>query len=236
LSIVLVGEGDLAVGKTNQPVIGQGDSMGIAGQILEHLLGPSERGLAVDPPGLPVPAEWKYGAGRRSLRRCSSQRSFSSLCHFGGRRLSVGVVTGTVDLLYHDPETDRLVVADYKTDDLDRGEAETRSEAYAPQGAVYARALQEALDLEEEPRFELGFCGPNGWSEGAEITAIPTRGAPEELTAGHHRLTTAQRSRRRATTDRRRLRGVDDTLSPTDHGSEELTTSRHQPTTPQRSC
>jgi ATP-dependent exoDNAse (exonuclease V) beta subunit len=75
----------------------------------------------------------------------------------GGDGSPVGVVTGTVDLLYRDPETGRLVVADYKTDDLDPGETEARAAAYAPQGAVYVRALQEALELEEELRFELWF-------------------------------------------------------------------------------
>jgi ATP-dependent helicase/nuclease subunit A len=70
----------------------------------------------------------------------------------------VGAVTGAVDLLYRDPETGRLVVADYKTDDL-AGDEELarRAETYAPQGALYARAVQEALGLPEPPRFELWF-------------------------------------------------------------------------------
>lgn len=70
----------------------------------------------------------------------------------------VGVVVGTVDLLYRDPSTGRLVVADYKTDDPDvPGGVEERVKVYAPQGATYVRALSEALDLEEPPRFELWF-------------------------------------------------------------------------------
>lgn len=68
---------------------------------------------------------------------------------------AVGVVSGTIDLLYRDPATGCLVVADYKTDDLSALEA--RVEVYAPQGGVYVRALREALELEEEPRFELWF-------------------------------------------------------------------------------
>ncbi|HWM91801.1 MAG TPA: UvrD-helicase domain-containing protein [Thermoanaerobaculia bacterium] len=68
---------------------------------------------------------------------------------------AVGVVSGTIDLLYRDPATGRLVVADYKTDDPEV--LEDRIAVYAPQGATYARALREALDLEEPPRFELWF-------------------------------------------------------------------------------
>ncbi|HVG08390.1 MAG TPA: UvrD-helicase domain-containing protein [Thermoanaerobaculia bacterium] len=68
---------------------------------------------------------------------------------------SVGFVSGTIDLLYRDPATGRLVVADYKTDDPEALEA--RVAVYAPQGATYVRALREALGLEEPPRFELWF-------------------------------------------------------------------------------
>jgi ATP-dependent exoDNAse (exonuclease V) beta subunit len=70
----------------------------------------------------------------------------------------VGVVSGTIDLLYRDPDTGRLVVADYKTDDLSAsGGVEAKVAVYASQGATYVRALREALDLEEDPRFELWF-------------------------------------------------------------------------------
>ncbi len=69
----------------------------------------------------------------------------------------VGVVSGTIDLLYRDPETGRLVVADYKTDDPAAGGIDAKVAVYAPQGATYVRALREALDLEEDPRFELWF-------------------------------------------------------------------------------
>jgi ATP-dependent helicase/nuclease subunit A len=72
-----------------------------------------------------------------------------------GDHSPVGVVTGTIDLLYRDPETGRLVVADYKTDEVD--DLEARAAVYAPQGALYARAIQEALELKEAPRFELWF-------------------------------------------------------------------------------
>jgi ATP-dependent helicase/nuclease subunit A len=70
----------------------------------------------------------------------------------------VGVVTGAVDLVYRDPGTGHLVIADYKTDEVeDPEEIARRAAVYAPQGATYVRALQEALDLPHPPRFELWF-------------------------------------------------------------------------------
>ncbi|RPH56358.1 hypothetical protein EHM82_03520, partial [bacterium] len=75
-----------------------------------------------------------------------------------GEHSPVGVVSGTIDLLYKDPKTGRLVIADYKTDEVEGGEEmEARAAVYAPQGAIYARAIQEALELGEAPRFELWF-------------------------------------------------------------------------------
>lgn len=69
----------------------------------------------------------------------------------------VGALVGTIDLLYRD-EQGALVVADYKTDLAPSAEAEAqRAAAYAAQGAVYTRAIREALRLTAEPRFELWF-------------------------------------------------------------------------------
>ncbi|MCU0303457.1 MAG: UvrD-helicase domain-containing protein [Thermoanaerobaculales bacterium] len=68
------------------------------------------------------------------------------------------VVGGAVDLVYTDPDDGRLVVADYKTDAVERDdEIAERCERYRPQLAVYASALQTALDLDEEPHLELWF-------------------------------------------------------------------------------
>jgi ATP-dependent exoDNAse (exonuclease V) beta subunit len=70
----------------------------------------------------------------------------------------VGVVAGAVDLLYRDPDDGRLVVADYKTDEVaTEDEIRRRAEVYAPQGRTYARAVGEALELPQPPRFELWF-------------------------------------------------------------------------------
>ncbi|MFI5167857.1 MAG: UvrD-helicase domain-containing protein [Thermoanaerobaculales bacterium] len=74
------------------------------------------------------------------------------------RDAPVGFVAGAIDLVYRDPLDGGLVIADYKTDEVS-GEAEiaARAAVYAPQGAAYRRALQQALGLATPPRFELWF-------------------------------------------------------------------------------
>jgi ATP-dependent helicase/nuclease subunit A len=68
----------------------------------------------------------------------------------------VGYWSGAIDLVYRDPETGRAVIADYKTDRVD-DVTDERAAAYRDQGAVYQRALREALALDYTPRFELWF-------------------------------------------------------------------------------
>ena len=70
----------------------------------------------------------------------------------------VGAIIGTIDLLYQDPDTGALVVADYKTDRI-AGEdgLEERAQIYKAQGEIYLRAVREALGAEVPPRFELWF-------------------------------------------------------------------------------
>ncbi|HUF79116.1 MAG TPA: UvrD-helicase domain-containing protein [Thermoanaerobaculia bacterium] len=82
----------------------------------------------------------------------------------------VGFVSGSVDLLYRDAETGGLVVADYKTDRVETAEEiGERSRAYAPQARLYARAVQEALGLDQPPRAELWFL----WR--GEVVTVPAR-------------------------------------------------------------
>ncbi len=70
----------------------------------------------------------------------------------------LGFSSGVLDLLYRDPQTGDLVVADYKTDALGSPEAlEERARSYAPQGLLYCRAVEQALELPQLPRFELWF-------------------------------------------------------------------------------
>jgi len=75
-----------------------------------------------------------------------------------GEREPVGCVSGVIDVVYRDPSTGVLVIADYKTDEV-HTEAEVREKVakYVSQGKSYVRALQEALALPAPPRFELWF-------------------------------------------------------------------------------
>lgn len=75
-----------------------------------------------------------------------------------GHRSPVGIVSGAIDLLYRDPQDGRVVVADYKTDEVETEEQlRNRVEVYEAQGTTYARAIEEALELDQSPRVELWF-------------------------------------------------------------------------------
>jgi ATP-dependent exoDNAse (exonuclease V) beta subunit len=66
--------------------------------------------------------------------------------------------SGIIDLVYRDPSTGELVIADYKTDRVsDRAECEAKAKQYEEQGRFYVETLQAALGLADEPRFELWF-------------------------------------------------------------------------------
>jgi ATP-dependent helicase/nuclease subunit A len=95
----------------------------------------------------------------RGLRASILARELPVLIPPGdGPHAPAGVVTGAIDLLYRDPATGEIVVADYKTDHAaTAADLQSRATAYAPQGAAYVRAVQEALDLKRPPRFELWF-------------------------------------------------------------------------------
>lgn len=77
----------------------------------------------------------------------------------------IAFVSGTIDLVYRDPEKAELVVADYKTnriDDSGNVEAWIKDQRahYAPQLRTYSRAIQEAFGLPKPPRAELWFLWP----------------------------------------------------------------------------
>jgi len=90
-----------------------------------------------------------------------------------GPEAPVGCWSGVVDLVYRDPATGELAIADYKTDRVSADDACTRALGYAAQGRVYARALQAALGLPARPRFELWFLDPG------RIEVVPQDGAPD---------------------------------------------------------
>jgi ATP-dependent helicase/nuclease subunit A len=85
-------------------------------------------------------------------------RELPVLLPAGEDDLALAFVAGAVDLVYRDPDSDELVIVDYKTDVLEGDAAlEARAGEYAAQGAVYQRALQDGLGLEHTPRFDLWF-------------------------------------------------------------------------------
>src|SRR5712692_7068967 len=63
VAIILPQEADAAVGESEEAAVGDGDAMGIAGEIIEHLLGSAERSLGIDDPG-----NGPQAAGRRRIR------------------------------------------------------------------------------------------------------------------------------------------------------------------------
>ena len=69
----------------------------------------------------------------------------------------LGLWSGAADLLYRDPETGEIIVADYKTDAVPADSVAERARNYAGQGGLYTRAVQRALALARLPRFELWF-------------------------------------------------------------------------------
>jgi len=122
----------------------------------------------------PVVAAEAFGRATSLLDRLVGSRCPVRLAelapHVAARELEVflepsdddgsSVISGAVDLVYTDPDDGRLVVADYKTDRVETEEAiEERVERYRPQLAVYASALEQALNLEEPAHTELWFLG-----------------------------------------------------------------------------
>ncbi len=69
---------------------------------------------------------------------------------------AVGAIVGTADLVYRD--NGRLAVVDFKTDAvIAEAEIQQRADVYRVQLELYARALEESLDLAEPPWMELWF-------------------------------------------------------------------------------
>jgi ATP-dependent helicase/nuclease subunit A len=85
----------------------------------------------------------------------------------GSESEALGFVSGTIDLLYRDPETGQPVIVDFKTDLVEtEEELAARAKAYAAQEEVYARAIQQALDLPTLPRAQLWFLWADQMWEG----------------------------------------------------------------------
>ena len=62
-------EGDVAVGKSNQPAVGNGDAMSISAEIAQHVFGPAERPFGVDDPVVTEQYPQPGGEGARFRKR-----------------------------------------------------------------------------------------------------------------------------------------------------------------------
>jgi len=72
---------------------------------------------------------------------------------------ATGALSGSIDLVYTDPDTRSPIIADFKTDSPEH--LETQLPAYRKQLNTYAGAFQEALGLEAKPTAEL-WCIASG--------------------------------------------------------------------------
>src|SRR5438270_7232278 len=99
VAIILPAEADPALGKTDQAAVGDGDAMGIAAEIIEHLLGSAERALGVDDPanGAQRPQPGSEGGGRGQARQIAKE---PELAHIE-RRLQAGQEKPAVEMRQH---------------------------------------------------------------------------------------------------------------------------------------
>jgi len=98
------------------------------------------------------------GARRRALAGHELARELPLVLRPAGAAADepTGALVGVLDLLYREPPSGDLVVADFKTDALaDDADVADRVARYAPQLRLYGRAVQEALGLPSPPRLEL---------------------------------------------------------------------------------
>jgi hypothetical protein len=71
---------------------------------------------------------------------------------------AIAGISGTIDLVLRDDESDGLVVIDFKTDDISATEdLDQYADRYVQQISTYSAALQDALELPQRPRAELWF-------------------------------------------------------------------------------
>ncbi|MDH3519212.1 MAG: UvrD-helicase domain-containing protein [Myxococcales bacterium] len=86
----------------------------------------------------------------------------------------LALFSGSIDLVYRDPESGAFVVVDYKTDRVaDDAELAARTRSYARQGAVYQRAVAAALGLDALPRFELWYLSADRRVDASAPAAAP---------------------------------------------------------------
>src|SRR5438067_12928979 len=99
VAIILPAEADPALGKTDQAAVGDGDAMGIAAEIIEHLLGSAERALGVDDPanGAQRPQPGSEHGWRGQARQIAKEAEFARI----ERRLEAGQEKPAVETRQH---------------------------------------------------------------------------------------------------------------------------------------
>lgn len=97
----------------------------------------------------------------RDLRDVVLARELPLLAEASGASEAAALdgIVGTLDLLYRDPASGEIVVADFKTDDIAADDVVAAVAAkvarYRPQLELYGRAVQSAMALDRPPRLEL---------------------------------------------------------------------------------
>jgi len=69
VSGVAPAKGDVVVGKSNQPAVGNGDAMSVSAEIAQHVFWPAERALGVDDPVVTEQYPQPRGEGARFRER-----------------------------------------------------------------------------------------------------------------------------------------------------------------------
>ncbi len=88
-----------------------------------------------------------------------AQAAAPSAASGSSRAIALDGIVGTLDLLYRDPATGEVVVADFKSDEIAAGAAPAGIAGivarYRPQLELYGRAVESAMALDRPPRLEL---------------------------------------------------------------------------------
>ena len=75
----------------------------------------------------------------------------------GGKNGPIAGWVGAIDLLYRDPITAKIIVADFKTDAVDSKHASIVAASHAEQGRIYVETVRRAMNLDYVPAFEVWF-------------------------------------------------------------------------------
>lgn len=134
-----------------------------------------ERAARLVSPGKPLSAELRERADAliRALRNGRLINRFEEVEVIGvevpmtlrssGVEGPVVAWVGTIDLIFRDPDSNRLVVADFKTTSVNGGDPEAIAARYRGQGDAYTEALRSALNLADRPVFEVWFVEIDDW-------------------------------------------------------------------------